>query len=165
MKHRLVAAALLLAGIGPSDPVYAQCLECSQQMMEGTLSGNAWYNIDQGQIDQTRKHDADQGVYYDGNRHLKPDERGSESGDILDRSQNVSFSVLNSEYDRRVLAYGKDIAGHWLNDAARSVGRDMGALRAEYLRRVQRDGRSRADRWYLMQARSISERYVANSAK
>ncbi|MFT4163504.1 hypothetical protein [Shinella sp.] len=166
MKQYLFATALMIvSGISLTGPASAQCLECSQQMMEGTLSGNAWYNIDQDQIDQTRKRDADNGVYYDANRHLKPREAESDSGDIVDRTQNASFSVLNSEYKRRVSAYGKDLAGQWLIDASRNVGGEVGALRTEYLRRVQSEGRSRADRWYMTQARRISERYVANNSR
>ena len=74
MKHYPLAIAVLIAsGVGLSAPVHAQCVECAQQMFQGTLTGNIWYNINQDQIDQTRRRDADNGIYYDANRHLKPD--------------------------------------------------------------------------------------------
>jgi len=155
-------------------PVHAQCVECAQQMFQSTLSGNAWSNIDQQQIDETRRRDAKNGIYYDANRHLAPSKRESGNGPasssripryIVDRTESAAFSVLNAEYNRRATADGKASADQWLNGTARRVGQEVGALGSEYLQRADRDGRPQADRWYVTQAQSISRRHAGSSTR
>lgn len=166
-NHRLVSIILAASAIGLSGPINAQCLECAQQMFQATLTTNAWYNINQDQIDQTRSRDAGNGICYDANRSFgECRDRATASGPtgtapaIGDRLEDAVLAVLDAEHRRRVRAYGAGNADQWLNKAAGDVGRQIGRLNAEYRRRLVASGSSGADRWYVDNASRIATRYV-----
>lgn len=151
----------------------AQCVECAQQMFQATLTTNAWYNINQDQIDQTRSLDARNGTCYDANRNFGdcrgrttpspsgPSRSGGVSRSAAGQAEGAVLAVLNAEYRRRLQARGGGEAGQWLNKAAGDTGRQVAALDAEYRRRLSADGSIAADRWYVESARQIATRYAA----
>lgn len=168
MKPRRLAVILLAVPIiGSSDWVRAQCVECAQQMFQATLTTNAWYNINQGQIDQTRSSDARNGTCYDANRNFEGC-RGRTTNSrptgvastAADRAESAALAVLEAEHRRRVHAYGQADADQWLNKAAGDTGRQVGALTAEYRRRTSANGSAGADKWYVESASRIATRYV-----
>ncbi|MFT3761641.1 MAG: hypothetical protein QM761_03315 [Pseudoxanthomonas sp.] len=172
MKPRLFAIPALLAyAAAASVPARAQCVECAQQMFQATLTANAWYNINQDQIDQTRSMDARNGTCYDANRNFNgcngratnANQRyGGRIPDwTADEAKKVVMEVIKTEYARRLRAHGNGNAGQWLNTAASDIARQMAPLEAEYFRRHDADDRNSADRWYLAQVRRIAERYAS----
>ena len=164
MKHHLIATvAVLASGITIVSPAWAQCESCaSTDMLVGTMQTQIDSSTNERMIEDTRRHDRE--VYLRGNRS-GGNSSGAIPGYIQSRVESTSFAVLNSEFNRRVTAYGRGSAQHWLNGAARSVGSEMGRLGPEYQRRVRSEGRTQADNWYVGQARAVSQRHVANSGR
>lgn len=156
------AAALL-----PLAAAQAQCLECAQQMMQGTLQSQAWSSIDQTQIDDTRQRDARGGVFYDANRHLDPRRRSRttlSAAQLNARCETLSMRavepVLAAEFQRRRAAQGEAAARRWRSNAQRALGGQLGALSASYAVHARRAGVDDADRWMVSTARFVAERYV-----
>lgn len=138
----------------------------AQDMMTATIGSNITYDANQRMIDETRQRDAENGIRYDGNRHVRVATPSPTIPTyVLDRTRSAAMAALNPEYSRRVNAYGKVRADQWMNGAAKNVGSATGALAPEYRRRVQDDGRTKADSWYVDQARNIGQRYVADSGR
>ena len=172
MTHRSpTLTALLACALAASLPAQAQCLECAQQMFQATLTGNAWYGINQSMIDDTRSRDAGNRICYDANRNFKGcDGRAAVSaserfdGQLPDwtvgQARKVVLDVLKAEYAHRLRRDGRGAAAQWLNIAASDIARQMVALTPEFFRRWDADNRSRADRWYLAQVRQMAERYA-----
>ena len=172
-KLRPIAAALLLASSSALPlAARAQCLECAQQMMAATLSANAWYNINQTQIDDNRRRDAGNGVCYNDNRSFKGcDGRVTRSeserfdGKLPDwtagEARKVVMNTLKAEYARRLRSQGRGPAAQWLNTASGDIARQMLALTPEFFRRWDKGDRNSADRWYLAQVGQIAERYAS----
>ena len=172
-KLRPIAAALLLASSSALPlAARAQCLECAQQMMAATLSANAWYNINQTQIDDNRRRDAGNGVCYNDNRSFKGcDGRVTRSeserfdGKLPDwtagEAKKVVMNTLKAEYARRLRSQGRGPAAQWLNTASGDIARQMLALTPEFFRRWDKGDRNSADRWYLAQVGQIAERYAS----
>jgi len=166
MKPRRLASLLAaLSAIALPGPVGAQCVECAQQMFQATLTTNAWYNIDQDQIDQNRSRDARHGTCYDANRSFEgcrdtapPLRSPGIAADVAGQAEGAVLAVLDAEHRRRAQAYGAADADQWLNKAAGDTGRQVGALNAEYRRRLGTTGG--ADRWYVESASRIAARYV-----
>ena len=131
-------------------------------MMIGTIQTQIDSSTNQRMIDDTRRHDRE--VYLRRNGSSENSSSAIPSY-IQNRVESASFSVLNSEFNRRITAYGKGSAQQWLNSAAQRVGGEMGSLAPEYQRRVKKDGRAQADNWYVGQARTVSQRYVVNSGR
>lgn len=171
MRHRHpLLAALLACALAAPMAAQAQCLECAQQMLSATLTANAWYNINQSQIDDNKRRDADHGICYDANRHRgqcggKASAKDRFDGKIPDwtagEARKVLVDVLKAGYASRQRSQGKGQASQWLNTAAGDIGRQMAALEPEYFRRWDASDRNPADQWYLGQVRQIAERYVS----
>jgi len=158
-----LSVPLAVATLTIAPAAQAQCESCgSTDMLVGTMQTQIDSSTNDRMIEDTRRHDRE--VYLRGNRS-GGSSNGAVPGYIQSRVESASFSVLNSEFNRRVSAYGKGSAQQWLNSAARSVGGEMGRLGPEYQRRVKQDGRAQADSWYVGQARTISQRYVANNGR
>lgn len=168
MKAVRVASALaVLSAIGLPGSVQAQCLECAQQMFQATLTNNIWYNINQDQIDSTRRGDARNGLCYDANRDLAGCRGKATTARptgialaVADQAEDAVLEVLNAEHRRRARTFGIDNANQWLNRAAGDTGRQVAALNAEYRHRQITDGSASADRWYVDGATRLARRYV-----
>ena len=167
VKHHPAAIAILFSSaMGLSAPAQAQCWECAQQMFEATLTTNAWYNINQDQIDQTRSADARSGLCYDANRSFSGCSGSAGTGSsgstpsLSERVEREVMAVLDAEYRRRVTSQGQGAASQWLNRASGDMGRNIGVLNAEYRRRVGDDGRAAAGNWYEARARKLASLYV-----
>lgn len=168
--HACAAATLLIAQALAPQAAHAQCLECAQQMFQATLTGNAWYSINQNMIDDTRDRDASSGTCYDANRRSKGCEgtRGRpEPGAparVTDRTRDKAMyavrDVLLLEYRQRERNLGRAAASQWLNTASGDIGRQVAALEPEYPRRFAAQDPGRAAAWYVDSARQIAERYV-----
>ncbi|MBO9663401.1 hypothetical protein [Dokdonella sp.] len=166
-SHRLAFFLLAASIVGSPGVSRAQCVECAQQMFQATLTTNAWYNINQDQIDRTRSSDARNGTCYDANRDFEGCRGRATSGRstgiapaAADRAESVVLAVLEAEHRRRVRAYGEANANQWLNKAAGDTGRQVGALTAEYRRRAGTNGGAGVDTWYVESASRIATRYV-----
>lgn len=164
---RFASALAALSAIGLSGSVQAQCLECAQQMFQATLTSNIWYNINQDQIDSTRRGDARNGICYDANRDMDGCRAKATTArstgiatDVADRAEEAVLEVLNAEHRRRARALGLGNANQWLNRAAGDTGRQVATLNAEYRRRRTADGSASADRWYVGSATRLARRYV-----
>lgn len=171
MRHRnLLLAAQFAYALATPMATQAQCLECAQQMLSATLTANAWYNINQGQIDEIKWRDAHNGICYDANRHWgKCGGKAASTKDRFDskipdwtagEARKILLDVLKAGYVSRQRSQGKGQASQWLNTAAGDIGRQMAALEPEYFRRWDASDRNPADQWYLGQVRQIAERYV-----
>lgn len=166
MRHSVLVLAGIV-GVTLAPAARAQCVECAQQMFQATLTSNAWYNINQDTIDQTRSRDAGNGICYDANRHVgRCSDRSNAarpnavSSAIASQTETAVLAVLDGEYQRRVQAYGSGNASQWLNKAAGDVGRQVGGLSGEYRRRLAASGGAGADTWYIDSARQVAARYV-----
>ncbi len=174
MLHRTPLAALLLAcAAAASLSAQAQCVECASQMLSATLTGNAWYNINQTQIDDNKRRDADNRVCYDANRRLSGCEgtagrpvskserfEGKLPDWTADEASKLVTNTLKNEYKNRLRSQGPGAAAQWLNTASGDIGRQMAALTPEFFRRWDAGDRSSADKWYLAQVRQLTENYA-----
>lgn len=173
MKFLQRTATLLLAS-GAVVPILAQaqCLECAQQMMQATLTSNAWYNINQSQIDNTRSRDARNSICYQANRDLQgcggritASESERFDGKLPDwtagEAKKVVMNTLKTEYAQRQRSQGRGPAAQWLNTAAGDIARQMAVLTPEFFRRWDAGDRNSADQWYLGQVRQIAERHAS----
>lgn len=160
-RHSCSAAALFVCITTASMPAQAQCVECAQQMFQATLTGNAWYNINQETIEATRRMHGLGTAKGSGRKSTQPRPEGVSEW-ALEQARSEILFVLRAEYRHRRLDQGNGNAGQWLNTAAGDIGRQVAALKPEYLRRCwDADGSDSADTWFRGSARKIAERYAS----
>ena len=68
-RHHL-PTGLLLLGMAAIAPAQAQCLSCSTQMLQSTLTSNVHRSTNQALNRDNHSRDARNGICYDANRHL-----------------------------------------------------------------------------------------------
>ena len=180
-RHHL-PTGLLLLGMAATAPAQAQCLSCSTQMLQSTLTSNVHRSTNQALNRDNHSRDARNGICYDANRHLTgcngeaasagngPGQQAQRGDRIVNgvpaatrkRSEEAAFAVIRPEVERRTRADGQASAAAWGRAAGHAVGAAVKNLAPEYARRAKIDGRASADRWYVDQTRSLAKNSVGN---
>lgn len=146
----VTAAFMIAASAAASSPGYAQCIECGMQMQQ------AWHSnvITKGVYDSMKR---------DQQRRQAPPQSRTVGTVNVQQLQDATLAPLAPEFERRVLADGKDSAVNWLVAASKSLGGRVGRLMPQYRERVRSQGQEAANAWYLIAARAIGTRYVQAS--
>lgn len=151
----VLALAAGVTGLTAAVPsaAQAQCVECSMQIFNSTISGVTTYN---NNVDRVNREE-------DRARQRRAAARasaGAASGSIEDRVLDAAMAPLAAEANRRVARDGRASAEAWYVAAGREIGGQAGSLMPEYRRRVAADGQSSADAWYVAAAGELSRRYI-----
>ncbi|WP_395681006.1 hypothetical protein [Inquilinus sp.] len=153
MRHGILGTPTLLA-LMAAPSAQAQCVECSMQNFNSTLSGITTYNtnVDRVQEGERRAHDR--------RARAASAPAGTAAASLEDRVLDAVMAPLLVEADRRVATDGKAAAEAWYVAAGRELGGKAGSLMPEYRRRVAADGQANAESWYVAAAGELSRRYI-----
>lgn len=157
MRYGILGAAALLALLA-APPAQAQCVECSMQNFNSTLSGITTYNTNVDRVQEEERRARDRRA----RAASAPAGTAAVSTSIEDRVMDAVMAPLTPEFNRRAARDGKASAQAWYMAAARDLGGQAGSLAPEYRRRVAADGQSGADSWYAAAAGELSRRYIQN---
>ena len=98
-------------------------------MLQGILTTNAWYDIDQETIDATRRIHGIDGSGGQRSRKVEPKPVGISAWAQKHANEEI-MSVLSVEFRRRRGSDGNGNSSQWLNTAAGDIGGQLAAFGA-----------------------------------